>query len=1058
MNKETRFNFDETPQTSLEQISILEINNDLTNSNMMQATEGICIHQLVEIQVTKTPDAVAVIFEDRQLTYRELNQKANQLAHYLIELGVKPEVLVGVCVERSLEMIVALLAILKAGGAYVPLDPAYPQERLTYMLEDSQAKVLLTQSYSIKNLSQGTTKLICLDSDVDAIGKCSINNPQSEVTRDHLAYVIYTSGSTGKPKGVAMPHAPLCNLLNWQLEQSSVSVGSRTLQFTPISFDVSFQEIFSTLATGGILVLISEQKRRDPLLLLKFLRDNFIERLFLPFVALKQLAEVAERESNKSINLKEVITAGEQLRITSAIAQWFGQMPNCTLHNHYGPSESHVVTAFTLTGSPQEWPVLPPIGRPIANTQIHILDSQLKPVPIGVTGELYIGGICLAKGYLNRPELTAEKFIPDHLSQQPGERLYKTGDLARHLPDGNIEYMGRIDQQVKISGYRVEPGEIEAALEQYPQVREAVIITRDSIPGDKRHNELGNKRLVAYIVLETKASTIGVLEAPLARKLRQFLRTKLPNYMVPSAFMLLDEFPLTPSGKIDRRALPIPKWTRTEEGVYVAPRNELESQLADIWTQLLGIEQVGIHDNFCELGGHSLLAVQLITEVNKAFQLDLPMESFLKAPTIIGLAQTINTLRRGAINNWTIDKLETEAVLDPSIYPENILNKPIPRIFLTGATGILGSSLLYELLCQTQADVYCLVRATRIEEGQARIQNSLKRYLLWNDALNARIIPVLGDLSKPQLGIEPKQFSRLAEKIDVIYHCGALVNIVYPYSALKASNVLGTQEVLRLASKTKIKPVHFISTVDVFSSANTSEFRTIYEQDAIGPGKHLYSGYAQSKYIAEQLVKIASSRGLPVSIYRPSNIIGDNRTGIQNTNSFVALMIKGCIQMGLAPELKAVLNLVPVDYVSQAIVHLAQYKPTSSQSFNIVNCEPVEWKQLIHWIIRTGYPIKQVSYETWYSQLLKYSAYDSENILTPLASLFTNQPFIQKLLGAFYFEQSNTLKELANHHITCSLINEDLLNNYFSYFTQSGFLHSPLVASKWDSLSLQQSK
>jgi amino acid adenylation domain-containing protein len=351
------------------------------NNTYRDYPQDKCIHELFEATVEQTPEAVAVVFEGEQLTYRELNARANQVAHHLQSLGVGPEVLVGICVERSLEMVVGVLGILKAGGAYVPLDPAYPSERLTFMLEDTQTSVLLTQARLVESLPPNSPRVVCLDTDWEVIAFHSHSNPQRRVTTNNLAYVIYTSGSTGRPKGVAMSHRPLCNLLFWQLESSTVSAGAKTLQFAPLSFDVSFQEIFSTWCSGGTLVLISEELRRDVVGLLHFLSEKAIERLFLPFVALQLLAEVADGQQAVPTSLREIITAGEQLKITRQIANWFTKLKSCTLHNHYGPSESHVVTAFTLTDSPSDWPALPPIGRPIANTQIYLLSAQLQPVP-----------------------------------------------------------------------------------------------------------------------------------------------------------------------------------------------------------------------------------------------------------------------------------------------------------------------------------------------------------------------------------------------------------------------------------------------------------------------------------------------------------------------------------------------------------------------------------------------------------------------------------------------------------------------------------------------------
>ncbi|MBR8829322.1 MAG: amino acid adenylation domain-containing protein [Gomphosphaeria aponina SAG 52.96 = DSM 107014] len=574
-----------------------------------------CIHQLFEEQVERTPNNLAVVFENQQLTYGELNSKANQLAHYLQSLGVKPEVLVGICVERSLLMVIGLLGILKAGGAYVPLDPAYPAERLDYMMNNSQAQVLLTQEKLKDKIPVTNAHPIYLDTDSFDTSR---ENPVSGKTRDNLTYVIYTSGSTGQPKGVAMSDGSLYNLIIWQLKNSC---GGKTLQFAPLSFDVSFQEIFSTLCWGATLVLVSETVRRDAYALLHLLREEKIARLFLPFVALKQLAEAVEDYALLPTCLREVITAGEQLQISPAIVRFFKELKGCRIHNHYGPSETHVVTAFVLPEAVMNWPALPPIGKAIANTKIYILDEDLQPVPLSVPGELYIGGAGLARGYLNRPELTNEKFIDNPFDSG---KLYKTGDLARYLPDGNIEFLGRIDNQVKIRGFRIELGEIEATLIQHPAVIQAAVVPREDQPG--------NKLLVAYVV----PATITVNE------LQNFLKEKLPEYLIPSAFVFLDALPLTPNGKVDRRALPAPAFAELQQ-TYVVPSTPIEERLAEIWASVFGLNRVGVEDNFFELGGHSLLATQIISRVRKAFAVELSLSSLFSAPTIICLSKIISS-------------------------------------------------------------------------------------------------------------------------------------------------------------------------------------------------------------------------------------------------------------------------------------------------------------------------------------------------------------------------------------------------------------------------------
>ncbi|MBN3990706.1 MAG: amino acid adenylation domain-containing protein [Nostoc sp. NMS2] len=637
------------------------------NDTQVDYPRDKCIYHLFEEQVELTPNAVAVVYENQQLTYYELNYRANQLAHYLRSLGVGANILVGLCVERSLEMVIGLLGILKAGGAYLPLDPEYPTERLSFILEDAQVRVLLTQQSLLDRLPQHQAQLVCLDTDAQLISLCSQDNPISDMQATNLAYVIYTSGSTGQPKGVAMNQLALGNLILWHRENLKISRGAKTLQFASISFDVSFQEIFTTWCSGGTLFLIGEELRRDASALLGFLQQKAIERMFLPFVGLQQLAEVGVNSELVNSHLQEIVTAGEQLQITPAISQWLSKLTNCTLHNQYGPSESHLATSFTLNKSVKTWPLLPPIGRPIANTQIYILDKYLQPVPVGVPGEVHIGGVLLAQGYFNRPELTQERFIPNPFKRSRGageqgsrgetfncDRLYKTGDLARYLPDGNIESLGRIDNQVKIRGFRIELGEIEAVLSQL-DVQASCVIAREDIPGNTCTERSRSKRLVAYIVPQkeqtcTERLALSAVEGSRSTLkvsvVRSFLKEKLPEYMVPSAIVILEALPLTPNGKLDRRALPIPDLHSQLSDKYVAPRSPIEEILSIIWAQVLKVEQVGIHDNFFELGGHSLLATQLISRVRTSLKVELPLRSLFAAPTVAELSQNIQQLQQ----------------------------------------------------------------------------------------------------------------------------------------------------------------------------------------------------------------------------------------------------------------------------------------------------------------------------------------------------------------------------------------------------------------------------
>ncbi len=592
--------------------------------NELDAQQSL-VHHLFERQVKKKPTAIAVEGRGQQWSYDTLNCRANQLAYYLRTQGVGPNVLVGLCLERSLDMVVSVLAILKAGGAYVPLDSSYPRDRLAYMLEQAQIDILLTHSCLRDRLPQPGPLTVCLDKEWKNLANAPTGDRQYPLSSSSLGYVIYTSGSTGNPKGVAMPHGPLVNLIRWQVNNSVVTTG-KTLQFTPISFDVSFQEIFATLTAGGTVVLIEDAVRRDPYSLLKAIENQSIERLFLPFVALQQLAEVAVSVGAVPANLKEVITAGEQLRITPALVQWFGQMPTCTLWNQYGPSESHVVIAYQLSGKPSDWPTLPPIGKAIDNAEIYLLDENLLPVAQGDVGEIYIGGACLAKEYLHRPDLSTERFI--EIARDTSVRLYKTGDLARCLASGDYEYLGRCDQQVKIRGYRIELGEIEAVLDQHICVKEAAVIALEDQPGVRR--------LLGYVVSNKQN------DPDFAVELRQFMSDRLPDYMVPNQIICLDAFPLTPSGKIDRRNLPIPQQLSSDD-CFVEPKTALEQQLASIWAKVLGLAQVGANQNFFDLGGHSLLATQIIIRIRKELEQNVPFQQLFEMPTIEELASWLST-------------------------------------------------------------------------------------------------------------------------------------------------------------------------------------------------------------------------------------------------------------------------------------------------------------------------------------------------------------------------------------------------------------------------------
>ncbi|MFN6565502.1 MAG: amino acid adenylation domain-containing protein [Nostoc sp. ChiSLP01] len=1593
------------------------------HENPAAYVSSVCIYHLFEYQVEKTPEQIAVIFEDKQLSYQELNQRANQLAHYLQTLNVKPEVLVGICLERSLETIVGLLAILKAGGAYVPLDPAYPSERLALMLEDSQLPILLTQQNLLSKLPEHQAHVVCLDSEEQAITQQSQENLTCLVTDENLSYVIYTSGSTGKPKGVAIEHHSTVALLHWAREVFTNEDLAGVLAATSICFDLSVFEIFVPLSWGG-KVILAENALYLPTL-------PAAQQVTLINTVPSAIAELL-RIQGIPASVRTVNLAGEPLQ--NRLVQQIYELDNIQkVFNLYGPTEDTTYSTFALV---KKGDSIVTIGRPIANTYCLLLDEHMQPVATGVEGELYIGGEGVARGYLNRPELTERRFIPNPFEEAGGSgstaltnqrqkaggsKLYKTGDLARYLPDGNIEYIGRIDQQVKIRGFRIELGEIETALWQHPDVQEAVVIAREFSPGDKR--------LVAYVVPKPESPDTNVGD------LRSFLKQKLPDHAIPSRFVQLSALPLTANGKVDRKALPAPTQTLNANETFVAPRTPIEERVAEIWSTVLGLKNIGVHDNFLALGGHSLLAFQILCRIRDTFQVELPMRHLFEAATIAEIAQSIIQAQQedkgcsvvpiqsigrdgdlplsfGQERLWFIDQLvpnhafynvpeafrlkgvlnatileqslneiikrhevlrttyssvngqpiqvihstfpikllvtnlqelspdEQESqvrqivlkeaqrpfdlvqgpllrttllqlsseehifllnlhhilcddwslsvffeelsalyqaffagnssplpdlaiqyadfaawqrqwlqgeILDnklaywqqnlsgslpilelPADYPrpleptyqgarqsvvipksltdalnalsrqegttlfmtllagfqtllfnytgqEDILvgapisnrhrselegligfllntlvlrtnlsgspsfrqllgrvrevalsgythqdlpfeklvdalqmkrdlnqnplisvmfhlqNTPMPKltvpgltmnrlgidngtskfdlylelretaagisgnleystdlfkaetiavmvehfsvllqsivsnpdqtitnlpvltfpgnrqthasdrqtkriyngnvdllglqepeidrsdlkaafvaprtpieeqmteiwsrvltiaevgihdnffelggnsllasqlifyvketfqvdlplkilfekstiralaqvietvrrdgvssltsaidlksevvldvaidaqgrtvpqidevrhIFLTGATGYLGAFLLDELLQQTQAKIYCLVRSRNEQEGLKKIQQNLEKYSLHHPNFSSHVIAIPGNLEQPYLGLSSKQFEKLALQIDVIYHNAAQVNFSKPYSVIKASNVLGTQEVLRLACMGKIKPMHYISTIAVFGAINhfTGQ-KVVYEDDDIQLCKDYVAmdlGYSQTKWVAENLVWVAKSRGIPVSIFRTGFLMGHSKTGVAHTkDAYVPRVIKGCIQLGSYPELiDQKEEMLPVDYAARAIVHLSKKQESLGKAFHIVPPpdQNIPLIELFEVICSYGYQLKKLPYTQWKDELIASFRHSQENALHPLLSMMSEKVYQNSLTimelyqNTVDYDYQNTLNGLADSGIVCPPMDAKLLDKYFSYFISSGFLNSP---------------
>ncbi|AKU93613.1 Peptide synthetase [Labilithrix luteola] len=917
-------------------------------------------HELFAAQASRAPDRIAVTEPSGQsLTYGELDARANRLAHHLRDMGVGPEVLVAVCMDRSSDLIVALLGVLKAGGAYLPLDPTYPASRLAFMVSDAAPKTLVTQAH-LEGLLSGIPNVVRVDADADAIAQKPATAPENTTGPRNLAYVIYTSGSTGQPKGAMTEHRNLVHLAEAQRIALGMTENARVLQFSALSFDAGIWELATTLTVGATLCLLPPG--RAPLgpdlgRLIQSQLISFITLIpsILPDIPLDLLSSV-----------DTLIVAGEAC--SAELVERFGKGRRFV--NAYGPTECTVCATLAVCTPGGT----PPIGRPLANVRVHVLDENRNLVPVGVVGELYIGGAGVGRGYLNRPDLTAERFHTDAFEpKEPEARMYRSGDLVRWRPDGNLEFLGRADAQVKIRGFRIELGEVESAIREHTDVADVAVIARSDGAG-------GSRRLVAYVVPNAKTSMEEQAAdgKALPTTLRSALLARLPNYMVPAEIVCLKALPLAPSGKVDRAALANIPLERTEpEEVKDPPRNALERDLARIWAAVLKVPSVGIHDDFFELGGDSIMVPSLMLRVVEAIGFELPMHIVFEAPTVARLAALIEG-RRGASQTEDLCYspelvLAEEAALAPEITGRSVTggDRSEPsQILLTGATGFVGAYLLHELLSTTTAKIHCLVRARDAADAMRRLRESLAAYSLPTDALSTRVLPVLGELAAERLGLGDATFDHLASTIDTIYHNGAKVDHVRGYAAMKPANVRGTHEILRLASQGRRKPVHFISSLATVHPFRHKDAGVVRENTPAGPLEMLPNGYMQSKCVAEHMVAEAMARGIPATIYRLGAIAGHSESGDCNPDDYTYSAIRSMMQLGFADNLDIDLRLTPVDFAARAIVGLSRWRGAHGATLHITNSRPIFWLELIGLVKEYGYAVETVSYEDTMSGLL----------------------------------------------------------------------------------------
>ncbi|ONK12120.1 non-ribosomal peptide synthetase [Streptomyces sp. MP131-18] len=984
-------------------------------------------HERVDRAARLRPDALAVVHGEHRMTYGELAASAAALAGALTARGLARQ-RIGIMLDRSVDALVAVLGVLYAGGACVPLDPALPADRLSFLLRDSEPAAVLTRRAG--GGLPGVETILVEDVPAPAPGGAP-RPPLPAVGRDDPAYLVYTSGSTGRPKGVVMPHRSLAALVDWQCGESSAEAGPRTAQFAPLGFDVAFQEMFCTWAVGGTLVLVDDHARSDPHRLLDLVEHHAVDRLFLPYVALQVIAEYAVSAGRRPASLREVITAGEELHVTPAIRELFTTCPLARLENQYGPSETHVVTRHRLTGPPVSWPDRPPIGRPVPGSRVYVLDGRLRPRPVGAVGEICVAGDSVAVGYRSGGDANDRRFVTDPFGPAGG-LLYRTGDLGAFLPDGSLRFLGRGDDQTKVRGYRVEPGEVEAALKTVPGITDAVVVAEGG--------HATERRLVAYY-------TAAEPDRPAPGQVRQALAGKLPAYLVPSVATRVPGFPRTHSGKTDRAAVhrryaPTARTPRPAPVGGRLPAGTLERELAALWAEVLHVEAVEPDRTFFSYGGDSLLAVRLAVRVRAELGLPAHPSDILAAQTLSALARTLGERGRAP----EAHDLGEETTLDPGIVPAPgpaAAPRPPDHVLLTGATGFLGAFLLHDLLERTPATVHCLVRAPDPAAAFQRLRHTLMRYHLWNPAHAGRIEAVPGDLARGRLGLGQRAFDRLARHVDAVFHTGAEVNLTYPYDRLKAANVDGTAEILRLAAAHRAVPVHHVSTVGVFPAHGRHPAGRVLPDHPLGDGALLRHGYARTKWVAEALVAEAGKRGLRVTVYRPTRISGHTGTGVCQTSDFLWLLVKGCLQAGLAPrDYAGDFDLVPVDYVSAAIGALAADPSNTGGIFHLSSERRLPFTEIVSRLRTLGHRIDEVPLEQWHRHLEQQPG----NAAFPLLGLLPARgarPDEEPPPPSLVFDSASTRRALRGSEVTCPPIDDALFARYISSFVTDGFLPPP---------------
>ncbi|WP_409300778.1 amino acid adenylation domain-containing protein [Pseudomonas sp. KCJK8993] len=1010
----------------------------------METSRNLTIVDMFERQANLHSSKIALYHCSDSITYGLLNEKINRLARHLIERGVEAGDIVAVCVEQSISRVVFMMAIVKVGAVYLPLDPDYPTARFDFILEDTQAELVITSKAYEHKFFTFRGVLIIPDSDWEKalIDRQTISNLLKEIPSSSLMYVIYTSGSTGIPKGVAVQHSAIASFIENIQPAINFSSENTAIQILSYTFDASFVDTWMPLLMGATLYLYPNNKLLGEALL-DYIRMNKIDTI--PMITPTILATFPT--GHPIGELKSIVVGGEACA-DNVFLYWASRLQ---MYNLYGPTETTVAVTCHKYVAGQS---VKNIGSPLSGVDFYVLDEKFQPSPAGSSGELFIGGAQLAKGYLNRPELTEEKFlyievINSITGKSERKRLYRTGDIVTLLPNGNIEYIGRNDTQLKVRGFRIESGEIENSINRIRNVRESAVVVVNK--------ELGQSVLAAFVTLSDHHSKD---EVKVKLEIRKALQNTLPSYMVPDKIFILDYFPQTASGKIDRKAL---QSLMKEEELSLddVAEDDVEGTLIAIWKHVLQSDDIKAQDNVLEIGGNSVAVVRAFTSLPESIRSKLTLVDLYTYPCIEQLAQEIKLREKKRPLTFEEKMHESKRVLlgdiklaagygFPTEIDSDVLASP-ENILLTGVTGFVGVHLLLELLEKTSAKIYCLVRAGSTKHAIDRIKSTLSKYRIsWPEEQSSRIAPILGDFTHPQLGMSDSDFENTSKTIQVIYHIGGNVNYVKPYAEMSADNVNGIQEIIRFATTSKLKYLVACSTIAVFSWGHLITGKTwMCEDDDIHqnlPAVCRDTNYVRSKWVMENILEEAKKKGLPVIGIRPGFVMCQSDSGATEMNQWWGSLVRCCVALGTYPMIMGLKDqLVTVDFVAKAIVHISQNKKSPGKFFHLVP-EPVHDISLSEFFEKIkeyfGIKLRPIHYREWLNQWR-----DNEHSpLYSLLSLFTEEvapgkSLVESYEMTYYFDRKNTSEFLKGSGIETPPIDKSLLSRYLDFMGIS--VHTP---------------